>query len=274
MCIVSAKAKLSKTRILSMALDNGRHLLSYSNKVQNLSGQRNSMILAIPGEVKEELFYNTTDYNKFLGDIEDQAYLSLENSKGIYYRGSLGMRSKSFNRFEVGMYDIITTKDLNDVVEEVEITEDLMNFFHSHYKDWTFVVCMFSGEKEMDAQPIMFEYEPMYPQWLYFPTMDSHDGQAPDMIHPVDMDHSLMYEYPGLRDRVVHNMKFTQEVPEILKRRNYVSTKWDDKETEKQLNGDMYLHVPSLEKYAQDKEFCYEGFTRSISHPGVAKMRV
>jgi len=272
MCIVSAEAKLSKTRILSMALDNGRHILSYSNKVQNLSGQRNSMILAIPGEVKEEWFYDTTEYNKFMEDIEDRAHLSFESSKGINYRGALGMKSKGFSRFGVGMYDIITTKDLNDVTREIDITMELLDFFHNHYKGWTFVVCMFSGEKEMDAQPIMFEYEPMYPQWLYFPTMDSHDGQAPDFIHPVDMDHSLMYEYPGLADRVVHNMKFDQKVPEILKRRNYVSTKWNTEDTGKQINGDMYLHIPSLERYAKDREFCYEGFTRSLTHPGAAKV--
>ena len=66
MCIVSKEAKLSKTRILSMALDNGNHLLAYSNKVENTSGKQNSMILAVPGELRQEWFMDTSDYNKFL----------------------------------------------------------------------------------------------------------------------------------------------------------------------------------------------------------------
>ena len=59
MCIVSAEAKLTKTKILSMALDNGRHLLSYTNKAKNLSGKVNSMILPIPGKVDKDWFSNS-----------------------------------------------------------------------------------------------------------------------------------------------------------------------------------------------------------------------
>ena len=107
MCIVSAEAKLSKTRILSMELDNGRHYLAYSNSATNLSGGKNSMILAIPGTVKD--FYDTTHYNDFLKDIENQAHIEEFQSRG--------MRSKSakgFTKVKLGMYDIIVGNDLLD----------------------------------------------------------------------------------------------------------------------------------------------------------------
>jgi len=76
------------------------------------------------------------------------------------------------------------------------------------------------------------------------------------------MDHTLIYEYPGLADRVTNNVEFSQDVPEILKRRNYVATKWD-----KSLpNGDMYINFETLKKHAKDKTFCYDGFKRQLSH--------
>lgn len=288
MCIVSKEAKLSKTRIMSMALDNGRHLLSYSNKVENTSGQPNSMILAIPGKVSREWFYDTSKYNKFLEDIENKAYLSYENSQGIYSRGiSKGkLATKGFDRFKVGMYDILITDNIDNIYDftegeehvnendllkpefRPEISEELLSFFRTHYAGWHFVICVFSGTEVMESQPIMFEYEPNHPDWLYFPTMDSHTGGAPKLGELVEIDHTLIYEYPGLRKPVVRNMKFSQDVPELLKRRNYVSTKWGEDYRQKLPNGDMYIHVPSLEKLADDRKFCYEGFNRTPVHPG------
>lgn len=267
MCITSAKAKLSKTRIMSMALDNGRHLMSYSNKVKNESGKTNSMILAIPGKLKKEWFMDTTDYNKFLENIEDQANLSYDDSHGISSRG-FSMKSKSFDRFNLGMYDVLISEDVREIVERLgalgpEIDGELINFFETHYKGWSFVLCVFSGDEEMDSQPITFEYEPFHYNWLYFPTMDSHSGGAPSFIHPINMDHTLIYEYPGLVDRVTNNVNFTQEVPEVLKRRNYVSTKWDNSLP----NGDMYISLDALKERASDQKFCYDGFKRQLSHP-------
>ncbi len=267
MCITSAKAKLSKTRIMSMALDNGRHLMSYSNKAQNLSGNKNSMILAIPGKLKREWFMDTTNYNKFLENIEDQAHLNYDESHGVYSRG-ISFKSKGFDRFNIGMYDILIAEDIREIVERLGamgpvISEELTNFFEIHYKGWSFVFCIFDGSEEMDSQPVTFEYEPFHYNWLYFPTMDSHGGGAPNLVGEVKMDHTLIYEYPGLADRVVNNVKFSQEVPEVLKRRNYVATKWE----KSLINADMYINFETLQKYANDKTFCYDGFKRLTSHP-------
>lgn len=254
---------------MSMALDNGRHLMSYSNKVKNESGKTNSMILAIPGKLKKEWFMDTTNYNKFLENIEDQAHLEYDEIHGIYSRG-LSFNSKGFDRFSLGMYDILIAEDIREIIERLdsigpEIDTELVTFFETQYKGWSFVLCIFDGNEEMDSQPVTFEYEPFHYNWLYFPTMDSHSGGAPSFIHPIKMDHTLIYEYPGLTDRVTNNVEFSQEVPEILKRRNYVATKWDSTLP----NGDMYISLDELKKRASDKKFCYDGFKRQLSHPEV-----
>lgn len=268
MCITSAKAKLSKTRIMSMALDNGRHMLSYSNSATNLSGKKNCMILPIPGTLNKAWFYDTREYRDFLKDIENRAHIGYDESHGIYSRGTLSFNSKSFERFNLGMYDVLLSNDIKNMVDRLgwtgpEISEELISFFENHYSGWHFLMCIFDGSETMDSQPITFEYEPMYKEWLYFPTMDSHDGGAPNLSEKVKMDHSLMYEYPGLTDRIVNNMEFTQIVPEILKRRNYVSTKWDNE----YLNGDMYLNIELLKKRTDSRSLCYDGFKRFASHP-------
>lgn len=267
MCIVSAQAKLSKTKILSMALDNGNHYLAYGNKAQNLSGKQNSMILAIPGELRREWFENTKDYNKFLLDIENQAEIS--------FTLSLGVRSKGIERFTIGMYTVLITDDIEELfkvnhdpnVDLNLISEELKSFFKTHYKGWSFVICVFDGSETMDSQPIAFQYKPFDYNWLYFPTMDSHTGGAPDLKEMVEMDHTLMYEYPGLLDRVVQNVKFRQEVPELLKRRNYVSTKWDTLFE----NGDMYLNLEELNKPTKEHELIYNSFKRLAYHPSQEK---
>jgi hypothetical protein len=268
MCITSASAKLSNTRILSMALDNGRHMLSYSNSATNLSGKKNSMILPIPGTLRKEWFYDTRGYNNFLKDIENRAYIGYDESHGIYSRGTLSFNSKSFDRFNLGIYDVLIANDIRNMVDRLgptgpEISEELITFFENHYSGWYFLMCIFEGSEKMDSQPITFEYEPKHPNWLYFPTMDSHDGSAPNLSEKVKMEHSLMYEYPGLTDRIVNNMDFTQGVPEILKRRNYVSTKWD----KEYLNGDMYMSLEILNKRTDSRSLCYDGFKRFSSHP-------
>lgn len=265
MCIVSAKAKLTKTKILSIPLDNGRHLMSYTNKAKNLSGKKNSMILPIPGKLNKEWFYDTSEYNEFVKDIERQANV---NSEEILSRG---MRSKtlSFEEFEVGFYNVVTTNDISKLVERLgvygpEISSELINFFKEHYKGWNFVCCIFDGDKEMDAQPIMFEYEPFDYEWVYFPTMDSHTGGAPDLNARVSLDHTLITEQYGLQGFNIKDVKFKQEVPEILKRRKYVSSKFNTTLP----NGDIYINRNELDKESTIRGDFFDNIKRTPVHPG------
>lgn len=267
MCMVSAEARLTKTKILSMALDNGRHLLAYTNKAKNLSGKVNSMILPIPGTLEKEWFYNTTEYNNFLDNIHKQAEVSRFRSAGV----SKGL-SRSFEQFEVGFYKIVTTNDIDMLREHLsglhesqrpDISDELLNFFKTQYKGWSFVVCIFSGDKEMDAQPIMFEYKPFSYDTIYYPTMDSHTGGAPDLNEDVDMDHTIIVDHIGL-EKFVPNVNFSQEVPEILKRRKFVALKFKSKFK----NGDMYLSLDRLNIKTEDNSESFSIIKRRSDYPG------
>lgn len=274
MCIVSAEAKLSSTRILSMPVGKGRHVLAYSNKAKNMSGKTNAMILPVPGKLKQKWFKDTTKYNKFLEDIERDAYINMYRSKGIKERGMKKSASRGFEQFSVGMYDVMITDDIDNIYgveydalkpeKRPEISEELLNFFRTQYAGWSFVICMFDGAKEMESQPVMFEYKPFDYNTIYFPTMDCHTGGAPDLKADVKMDHTLMFDYPGLEGKWVPKVKFKQEIPEKLKRRSFISTKWKNK----MKNGDMYMNVSNLEKVSSDVENLDKLLKRATSHPG------
>lgn len=250
-----------------MPLDNGRHLLSYSNKVKNLSGKPNSMILPVPGELNQDWFSVTTEYNKFLEEIEKQAYTEQYRSRGL--------KSKSMSRleeFEVGFYKVITTNDIDALKEKLsslneaqrpEISDELLDFFKSNYRGWNFVVCIFAENNEMESQPIMFEYKPFHYDWVYFPMMDSHTGGAPNLNEEVPVDHTLIIEHVGLKEERTSKVKFSQDVPETLKRRKFVSTKWKGR----MKNGDMYINIKSLNEKTDDSGSSYKMFKRANSHP-------
>ena len=265
MCITTGPAKLSKTKIMSFPLENGRFMFSYVNNVRNGKGgipfdlggfmegdldledfgerkpneNANSMILPIPGEVREEWFYDTSKYNKFLDDIEEfhkPRTRSLSLSKG--------MASNGVSVFENGMYTVVVSKNIESIKDAIntlpeekrpEIQDELLNFFGDYYKGFSFVVCCFSGDKEMKAQPIMFEYAPNDPSKLFFPGMDAHDGGAPKLRKQVSVDHCLI-AHANMKEAL--SPDFTQDVPLVLQRPYMTS-----EETGSRINGDWYLDV-------------------------------
>ena len=195
MCITLKPARLNNTKILSIKLPNGNHFIGYSNKVQNLSGKPNAMVLPIPGTAKPEFFYDTTKYKNFLNEI---ANATKPRSRGLMK--GVSSKSLSYDKFEVGMYTVGLSDSfdgaafINSLPEEKrpEFSEEMGEFFRVKYKGWSFAVCVFDTTKTIDAQPIAFEYKP-FDDVLYFPTMDSHDGHAPKPER-VDTDHVFLFE--------------------------------------------------------------------------------
>ena len=258
MCITINTAKLSKTKILSIPVGNGNHFIAYSNSVQNLSGKQNAMILPIPGKTKQEWFYDTTKYKKFLDDIISEA---------DYVEGYLGIRSrgmklsKSLSVFNVGMYTVGLADSfdgvLNFIKERASITDSLSKFFTKEYEGWSFAVCLFDSDKRIDAQPIAFEYKPFVKRFIYFPTMDAHTGNAPNVNEDVEVDHTFIYEHIGKSDQTLYKefveLKNT-DVPEFLKKRKY---RYVEVKNSVSKNGDTFINLGnlSLTPFSEDATF-------------------
>lgn len=258
MCITVNRASLSKTKILSLPLENGNHFIAYSNSVKNLSGKPNAMILPIPGETNPSLFHDTTKYKNFMEDIIEKC--GLDKYYGILSK-SLS-RSLSFDQFELGMYTVgLASKFdgvrdfLNSLPEEKrpEVSDSLKNFFQEKYAGWSFAICVFDSDKTIDAQPMAFEYKPFVSELIFFPTMDGHDGEAPDMDALVKMDHTFIYEHTGLMEEdkyIFKHIHLKDEVPEFLQNRKFRSVSYNSKH----INGDTFLSVEQMNSLNFDIE--------------------
>ena len=256
MCITVNHAKLAKTKILSLALANGNHFIAYSNRVENLSGKPNAMILPIPGETKPEWFHNTETYKDFLDEITEKCaferyfpMLSMRSAKGILQKFELGMYSVGLsNNFE-GIQQFLSELPEN---KRPEVSEELQKFFKEKYAGWSFAICTFDSEKTIDAQPIAFEYKPFAFDLLYFPTMDGHDGKAPEIGDLVNSDHTFIYEHTGsvnetlMQDSVHLNAK----VPDFLQDRKYRSIYRSGRVK----NYDTYINVTKMNKLSFSEE--------------------
>lgn len=242
MCITSAEAHLSKTRILSLPIEEGRHFIAYSNMVTNLSGKPNSMILPIPGKLKKEWFHNTEKYNTFMNDIVEYLTPKTRGTKGLKLSADA-----SFDSFKLGMYYVGIAETFDGIQAFIEtlkpeehpaLTESLSTFFREYYKNWGFVVCVFDAAKRMEAQPIAFEYEPFDYSVVFFPTMDAHNGLAPEKGE-VDVDHVFIYE--DLSRGQVYSPKNT---PKFLQNRQYKYLKAH----QRMQNGDTYFNAKKLSR--------------------------
>lgn len=231
MCITINKAEMSATKILSLPLENGRHFIAYSNSVKNKSGKPNAMILPIPGETKPEWFHNTEGYKEFLGEIAQRAHMDNWYPKKFLSRSAKG-KMLGFDKFDLGMYTIGLASSFEGAEEFIaslpeekrpEISEDLRAFFREHNRGWSFAVCCFDSEKTIDAQPVAFEYVPFNSDLLYFPTLDAHDGGAPDLKRKVHADHAFIYEHEGVFEREKYAMGSIEleEVPDFINNRRY-----------------------------------------------------
>lgn len=265
MCITVNHASLAGTKILSIPLENGNHFIAYSNKVQNLSGKSNAMILPIPGETNPELFHNTESYKGFLKEITKKCRYE-EDYCGVQYRGFLSKGMKA--SFQLGQYLIGLSKGfdgvrefLNELPEEKrpEVSEELKNFFEEKYAGWSFAVCVFDSDKTIDAQPIAFEYKPFAAHLIYFPTMDGHDGKAPRPGSMVKTDHTFIYEHTGKMTKKYYQEFVTLEdnkVPDFLNKRKYRSVYSSGFE----LNGDTFLDMNKL----SEQDFSAEPILKKI----------
>jgi hypothetical protein len=241
MCITNQRAVLEATKIISFRKKNGNVFLAYSNSVQNQSEGRNVMLLPIPGEIRNEWFYDTTTYNRFMNEIAQQTLISQYLNYGERSRGMSRGMLKGINRTTVGQYEVLYSKEIPELHDAllnagVVVTAELLDFFADHYKGYTIVACLFDSKNKIDAQPIAFEYKPFNDSLIFYPTMDAHDGSAPKRGN-VMVDHSIIVEDNTRPLETPGNVEFTQAVPDFIKEVNFGTFQLDNEYE----NGDFYV---------------------------------
>lgn len=196
-------AQLTATKLYAgEATFNGRyvHVLAYQNKARSVGP--NAMIIPFPTDVAmdENNVLDTTKYKNFLNDISEATQI---RTRGISLNGdsdslSFGAIAKSAKVFDVGDYTVVLATSVTQVPEALkrvpvekrpEVSNEFLIGYGIMYPDQPVALCCWSGS--VDAAPLLWWYEPSDPDTLFIPTMDAHDGKAPDVNAEVSVDHII-----------------------------------------------------------------------------------
>lgn len=205
MCICAAPAQLSNTKLyVGEAEYNNKyvHVLAYQNDAASTNKwEPNAMILPFPTNVAmgRDNIINSSSYPDFLKNITDASKIQRRTLGDDSLRSfSFGVAAKGFDVFESGSYTVILADSIKHVPEAMsQVADDkrialqyrFVHGFSKLYPDQPVAVCLWKGS--IKPEPLLWWYEPKDKSTLFIPTMDAHDGGAPDLEANVDTDHII-----------------------------------------------------------------------------------
>lgn len=225
MCCSAQASVMSNTRLyVGEAEKDGKtvHVLAYQNEAG--SSGPNAMIIPFPTNVKmaQDNVIDTSKFKDFLTNITDA---SKHLTKGF---GRLGMTLGSFDSdslaevFEVGSYTVVLAEHTSQISEALkrvptnkrpQISTDFLKGYAALYPNQPVAVCCWSGE--IEAEPLLWWYEPIDTTKFFIPTMDAHDGRAPVLGTLVATDHIISVGSVGPTNG--HEVHYTDKIPAAVK---------------------------------------------------------
>jgi hypothetical protein len=184
----------------------------------------NAMILPIPDAVANIELIDTTTCPNFLKDIRSAL---TPRTRGGLRRGGAADSAKSVRIIEFDVYTIVIAKNAKDLTKVLKsdaipaerrpaLNDEIIKAYTKWYPNWAIAVCCFNNTDAKRAKPLLFSYEPTKQadkDFLFVPTLDAHDGKAPDLNANVDVDHTIFVSTPDMPDS--HGMTVFYSDPEI-----------------------------------------------------------
>lgn len=167
----------------------------------------NAMLLPIPAsaQVTRANVIDTSRAPQFLDDIAE-AIPSYSNARGAAKGVTIGAaNSKGVDVFKTGIYTVVLVNpgaSEADVIDALEhqvpadmrptISNELLRtYLHEWYAGWHLAICCFNNTRAAEATPLVWVYEPLHPDVLFVPGLDSHTGQLPLVNESVYADHTI-----------------------------------------------------------------------------------
>lgn len=208
MCMSARPANFSVTKVYAGEGEYKNkyvHVVAYQNNAdsQNMH-EPNAMILPFPAAaaMNESNVIDTRKFKSFLKNIATASEMRGKTLGGTR-RGMIAKGGVAFNSdalvFDVGSYTVILAEDAIQIPDALEkVSEDkrpnlswqLLTGLSKLYPDQPLAVCCWSGS--VKAEPLLWWYEPKDKSTLFWPTMDAHDGGAPNPKAVVETDHIIM----------------------------------------------------------------------------------
>ncbi|MGW2395916.1 hypothetical protein ACWCYY_05130 [Kitasatospora sp. NPDC001664] len=227
MCVSSARAEFSGTTLFvgrrNHPLHGLIHVLGYQNTAVNLASGPNAMLLHLPARsVTQGNFLSAGGCSTIL---ESMVEALLPVSRGV---GPVQMDSRTRGAVEVFDHDIYTVVLADDPTliraalgrvparKRPALDPELLRFYADHYPDHTIALCCFDNTEARKAKPLLLWYEPLDPDLLVAPSLDSHTGGAPDLDARVPVDHWLLFGTDEAPDGWGSPVRYPFDMPTAL----------------------------------------------------------
>lgn len=245
MCCTVRAADLSNTKLYAGEAHRGDtyvHVMAYQNKAATKGP--NAMILPIPAATMlgPENVIDTRSFPHFLDDIQD----AVESSGFITFGG--GGELSEAQVFDTGSYTVVLAERASAIARALDrvpeqkrppLNPEILRAFEDLYAGWPLAVCCWDGT--IQAEPLLWWYEPKMPDWLFAPALDAHDGGPPNTRVQVDVDHNIAFGLARHRKddpEVVYHDRIPTTVRELLPN-SVVGTSID----RTMQNGDFWLSL-------------------------------
>ena len=220
MCCTFTESKMSNTRIyVGQAERQSKlvHVLAYQNTA--ISNRPNAMVLPFPTRAKmgQENVIDTRKFKDFLKDITEASKMHMKSAgRRSMMLGSRGDDHDDLAEvFDSGSYTIVLATNVWQIPEALSrvatekrpnVTSDFLIGYNELYPEQPIAVCCWNGA--IEAEPLMWWYEPTDSKTLFIPTMDAHSGKAPKVGEKVDTDHII--SVGSTTGNMGHSVKYSQ----------------------------------------------------------------
>ena len=198
MCMTLQPAELSNTKLYVGEARRGDtyvHVMAYQNKAATAGP--NAMILPIPTAKMPgpENVIDTRDFRHFLDELQEVAALP-----DILCFGAHDEDLEAAQVFAVGSYTVVLAEKAYAIERAVGrlpekqrpvLNPDILHAFEQLYEGWPLAVCCWDGS--IEAEPLLWWYEPKMPDVLFAPALDAHDGGPPNINRMVMVDHGIVF---------------------------------------------------------------------------------
>jgi hypothetical protein len=196
-CVSSAPAVFRETTLYLGRChhpEHGRiHVLGYQNTALSHTDQPNAMLLHLPGTgVTQANFVDTSGSPHLLTDMTTALGPPLSRGYGAAPGGP------AVEVFEHDIYTVVLASDatlIPDALSQVPshkripANRPLFDFYARRYPDYAVALCCFNNRDAARSAPLLLWYEPLRPDRVELPAIDSHTGDIPELGTPVSVDH-------------------------------------------------------------------------------------
>ena len=155
-------------------------------------------IPAKPGSMTRFNVVNSSTCPHILSDMA-RAVTPIRPHRMLMSRG-MASGAPAIQVFDTDIYTVVLARNAKDIPSALSqvpadkrpaINSAIFNAYSRWYPHWTFALCCFNTTKKASARPLIWWYQPLNPNVLFFPAIDAHNGNPPDLKANVAVDHVL-----------------------------------------------------------------------------------